>query len=103
MCDETGTALSLWMNLQAQRAPSERAVAFRRTVDLCQHRITELKDYVDSIFQAVMAHRFRCPAASAATNARARKLRHASRIPQVADPPARLPSCQEAAQLTHVK
>ena len=43
----------------AQRATGERAAAFRRTVDLCQHRLTELKDYVDSIFQAVMAHRFR--------------------------------------------
>jgi len=50
-----------------QRATGERAAAFRRTVDLCQHRLTELKDYVDSIFQAVMAHRFRCLAATDAT------------------------------------
>ena len=43
-----------------QRATGERVTAFRRTVDLCQHRLTELKDYVNSIFQSVMAHRFRC-------------------------------------------
>ena len=50
--------LEHWSALQAS---GERAVAFRRTIELCQHRLTELKDYINSIFQSVMAHRFRCP------------------------------------------
>ena len=57
-----GTQLSFVMTMRVigQRTTGERVSAFRRTLDLCQHRLTELKDYVTRIFQSVMAHRFRC-------------------------------------------
>lgn len=41
----------------------ERIATFKRTIDRCHQRVSELEQYIKNLFQPVMAHRFRdiCP------------------------------------------